>query len=757
MPTPLTPSERAVVFALSAFQGAVFAWAAVTLPWRQPTLFSVVCAGAALTHLGCAVSMAWQPKQALVAWRVSALSSLLLLLVATWTIVTGSSFLVGLYGGLGQGLSVALFAVWGQLAFLTLPTACWGLARTRGAPPRLKWVKRGGLAIALLFVSTSLWFASSAHAQRISARWSSDELGRLAALSSSTSTKRTPAKRNEAETPPAKLDNLKPVECREALRRGTHSAILNYVPKGASRRSRNICLQNRDRALLVEDIEAFVAQNVAVLPLKVDLVTTRDPEGIVPSWVDAFKLRPGLDGVCVDTTCLMPWQLLARGEFLVHRPLDFVRDLRFGTSDKALLRVLDAKPRDVLVRIQTHSVVIDATGRLHELRRMRLSGPVLSKDALVAGAAAAEQYLLNAQKKNGKFKYLFHPFTGKESDDELSLPRQAGSTMALCEHGKDSRVPDAVRVSLRYMARYERKLPKEEFSVLANDRKQRKVHLGASALPLIAFVECRDRVGDEFDRTIARLARFVLSMQRPDGGFHSIYRLGEGDRRGKPVAKGHERLYVAGQAILALVTLENLLAKEAQSMGAPVRLEGISREELRDAVERAMSFIADDYWSSSLYPFFFIEENWHCLAAHKALEVHPHERYQRFCLDYVRFRSRLILDERSGVDDEFIGGLGFGNVIPPHNTGAAGLAEALGSAIMVKRALGESTTEEEATLARVLEFCLRQQWMPHNGFACHPRAMGSLSEHTHSPIVRVDFVQHLYSGLESGGAALGLL
>jgi hypothetical protein len=308
------------------------------------------------------------------------------------------------------------------------------------------------------------------------------------------------------------------------------------------------------------------------------------------------------------------------------------------------------------------------------------------------------------------------------------------------------------------MANFERKLHKDGISVLANDRKQRKVHLGASALPLIAFVECRERMGDEFDATIAGLGRFVLSMQRPDGGFYSVYRLDKDGSGGGPVKKGPERLYVTGQAILALVTLEALVATDAHGEAAePPILEGVSREQLRDAVERAMSYVADDYWSSSLYPFFFVEENWHCLAAHKALEVHPHERYQRFCLDYVQFRSRLILDEHSGVDPEFVGGLGFGNVIPPHNTGAAGLAEALGAAIRVKRALGESTHEEEATLARVLEFCLRQQWMPHNGFACDPRAMGSLSEHTHSPIVRVDFVQHLFSGLESGGAALGLL
>jgi hypothetical protein len=170
-----------------------------------------------------------------------------------------------------------------------------------------------------------------------------------------------------------------------------------------------------------------------------------------------------------------------------------------------------------------------------------------------------------------------------------------------------------------------------------------------------------------------------------------------------------------------------------------------------------MRYVAQDHWDHPLYSFFFVEENWHCLAARAALGVHEVFAYERFCFDYMRFKSRLILDEQSSVDDEFVGGFGFGNVIPPHNTGAAGFAEALSAAVAVKQARNLDVTRDVRLLKQVMTFLMRQQWTDKTCFACQPEALGSLSEHTHSPGVRIDFVQHAWAGLGHGAQVTGML
>ena len=169
-----------------------------------------------------------------------------------------------------------------------------------------------------------------------------------------------------------------------------------------------------------------------------------------------------------------------------------------------------------------------------------------------------------------------------------------------------------------------------------------------------------------------------------------------------------------------------------------------------------MDYVANEYWSHPLRDFFFLEENWHCLAARAALGVHRHAGYEAFCTDYVRFKSRLILSSEDGVDPDFDGGFGFGNLIPPHNTGAAGFGEALAAAIALHEAADRPTAAEKRLLERVLGFLLRQQWSRENCFACAtPLVEGGMSEHTHSALTRIDFAQHAWAALGHGRRALG--
>ena len=201
--------------------------------------------------------------------------------------------------------------------------------------------------------------------------------------------------------------------------------------------------------------------------------------------------------------------------------------------------------------------------------------------------------------------------------------------------------------------------------------------------------------------------------------------------------------------MLALVLLEKLAAD-----GEPI----LSREELHEPIERAMRHFGQRYWDIFLADFLYIEENWHCLAARAALGHHRHDAYERFCLDYVAMKSRTQLDAQSGVHPDFLGGYGFGNIGPPHNTGTAGLAEALAAALKIAKARGEDTTKLSEHLRAALTFLLRNQWQPRRCFACtkRRRVAGGFSEHMASPDIRIDYVQHAWAALGHGAEALGL-
>jgi len=169
-----------------------------------------------------------------------------------------------------------------------------------------------------------------------------------------------------------------------------------------------------------------------------------------------------------------------------------------------------------------------------------------------------------------------------------------------------------------------------------------------------------------------------------------------------------------------------------------------------------MNFYAGPYWPRFLRELFFLEENWHCLAARAALAHHRNEAYENFCLDYARFKSRLVLDDKSRVAPELKGGHSLGNIIVPSNTPTAGLGEALAGAMAIKEARGDDLSADRETMRLILEYLLRQQWTPRNCFACttHRNVLGGFSEAITIPEIRIDYTQHAWAALGHGGRFL---
>lgn len=744
-----TNLPRWILAALCSFVAVLCGWAATVLPWHAWTTFAIITTAVGATHAVTAL-LAWIGSAARArAWRVQSLVSLTYLGYLTWNLVTSASTIAALYGGLGRGVAVALGLVWCIAAFVTIPLAAWGLALTGGLPGRRRVVS--GAIVALCGLG-----AGALHAQARAASVAvGEEVADRAQIEASIAAAIPAATRRGASpTGPRSLMTTAAARCAKPPAEVPVSIIVTWLHTVEGETTvEHDCLQAESLAPAQAALKARLEGNAAAGPIAVDVVTATDPLEHVAPVVDGLLLRAGLDGVCQGNHCLVPWQLLALDAFNVSKPIPVIPELRFGFDPRQLRRAMGHEPTpDVegLVRIETASFVADAQGRLHALHRLREAGPPLDAANLRAGKVAAERYILAAQGDDGRFEYRLDPFIGKVSFAGFSLARQAGTTLVVCELAEDrARAREVATAALEMLVSTQRRHDDLAMLFYPAEKAVKMIGLGDTALATIALLSCRDLVGDRFDADIDRMTRFLLAMQRADGGFFPRFDLGAGAPE-----PGPDPLYAVGQAVFALSLLEATVAETT-----PRAVEFVDHATVRAAVELAMTYTATDYWSNFGADFFFMEENWHCLAARASLGHHRHDGYEQFCLDYVRYKARLIFDEHDGVAPEFVGGYGVGNVLLPHNTGSAGFGEAMSAALAIATARGLSLPEYEDGLRRALTFLLHQQWDEVNTFATsgpHPVA-GGFSEHMGSPHIRIDYVQHAMAAMGHGGRVLGLL
>lgn len=703
--------------------------------------------GAADARSGSGTRPSWLLRVRL-ALGVSLLGVCLGLSVEWWSAV---AYLAGLHGRLGAGLWPALVALWALVLSFLLPLGLWAAWPwlDRAGPGRRWGALLGiGLVLGLASVVTSYISAGITPTAGSERAIPDPELERaLNALSDLGP--RLPA----APAGWSSLLTAEPVACEGPPSEQPVTLLVTFTDR-TTRQPVGACFQAASLDAVMLRLRAALLARAQRGALQLELVSGWQRLARRHAWLDILKLRPGLDGVCHEATCLMPWQLLAHGFFSTHRPLDFIPDLQFGVSPVGLRAAVGAAPGlpvSALVRVTTRSYALDLSGAadsrsepLTPLVRMRRRDVPRTRQALDRAEKDAEAHVLLAQQADGRFRYTLDPVTGVADTHGFNLARQAGTTLVLCELGRPTaEVRRAIELALSSFEPFARQ--RGHIVALTSDAQNPVARLGESALPLVSMLGCAARTGLGVSPSLAGLSRLMLRLQRDDGGFAPGIDLETG-----AVSSGPEPLYAAGQAVMALVLLEH-----RQQLHPSDALP--TYEVVHDAVERAMDYFATRYWSHPLRDFFFLEENWHCLAARAALKVHRHPGYEDFCTDYVRFKSRLILTREGGVDADFDGGFGFGNIIPPHNTGAAGFGEALAAAVALYKAQDQPTSAEEELLDRVMGFLLRQQWSRESCVTCASAAViGGMSEHTHSPLTRIDFVQHAWAALGHGRRVLGL-
>ncbi|NLE87343.1 MAG: hypothetical protein GX607_13195 [Myxococcales bacterium] len=744
-----------------ALHGVVFAIAAVQLPWTTASWATLLLGGMALAHFVlAALGGLGRERWVRPLWAGLAGVSLACWLILSLALLAAGLHLAALYQGLGAALAAALGVLAAVLALFTVPLACWGLAVTRPWRRLTTGTQiAAGVALGVLVV-TALVVAQRRGAPAPVSGWgdTSPEAvwarvqealpsppppaaddgkakpARTAKQKTRTKAARTTKAKTRAEQRAARRAHLlrtDPTPCAEPVTGPQLTALVTWLDGRQEPTSR--CVQAPDPPALERALVALLeTERHARARAVVDFVVARRQLAPLHPWIDALGVRPARDGVCAAAGCLAPWQLVALDLFTSEQPLPAVPDFRFGVAPEALARALDDRREEPWVAIETETYVL-VDGEAERLTRLRRSPRPLAAADIDRALRAAERHIVEAQGGDGRFRYGLDPFTGKEDWASLNLPRQAGTTLVLCELGRSKASRRAARRSLDLLARHERRLGEASALSLQRDH----AALGHTALPLVALLTCREEQQRRHDELIGRLAEFLLRLQREDGSFFPGYDLRAGHAAGE-----HEALYASGQAVLALVLLEQRLSSLE---GAP------DAERVGRAIDRAMDFYAGEYWPRLLRDFFYVEENWHCLAARAALSSHRRPHYERFCLDYVAFKSRLILREGE-VAPELVGGFGVTPLFEPHYTGTAGHGEALAAALAVQRARGEERTENLAVLEDLLGFLVRAQWDAASCFACSPRqrVLGGFSEHVASPIIRIDYVQHALAALGHG-------
>lgn len=200
-----------------------------------------------------------------------------------------------------------------------------------------------------------------------------------------------------------------------------------------------------------------------------------------------------------------------------------------------------------------------------------------SAASIEKAARAAVAWIQDNQLEDGSYVYEYNRATGTMTP-EYNAVRHAGVTMSLYQaagHFQDQAMLAAADRGLDWMLR--RTVDRHGWSALAPGGQS--ADLGASDLMLVGLAERRVDTGDtRYDDLMRRLARFIVSLQRDDGGYYIAYNL----VAGAPQFQGTSKYY-PGESLLGLAMMQNAFPGEGWDVYARKTLDFIATR--RDEVE----------------------------------------------------------------------------------------------------------------------------------------------------------------------------
>jgi hypothetical protein len=177
-------------------------------------------------------------------------------------------------------------------------------------------------------------------------------------------------------------------------------------------------------------------------------------------------------------------------------------------------------------------------------------GHVRATEVRAAATAAANWARVN-QQPDGKFAYETSA-SGRDLGGYSNV-RHAGVTLALFQTARatgDQKLQASADLGLQWML--DRLVARDGWRALDEGG---DAPLGGAARMLSALAERREATGDtRYDKTMRDLGRFLVAMQKPDGGYYTSITLATGK-----VDKLTKSPYFDGEAMWALTRLERAL------------------------------------------------------------------------------------------------------------------------------------------------------------------------------------------------------
>jgi len=496
--------------------------------------------------------------------------------------------------------------------------------------------------------------------------------------------------------------------------------------------------------------------------IQVDVISGHAPLGdtevlmrslALPGVASLLALNPGVDGIGATggdkTALVLPHELVMAKLLSTKRPSETMGDFAMGVDLERIATMVSGRlgakvDRGALFRFRTDAFVEQPAAH-RDLSPLQLyrgipPAPKLTAEALRTAALAGAHYLVAHLAPNGRYVYEHDLTSGVKTDPSrpgaYSMPRHGGTTYFLAQVyriTKQEWLREPIERAFAHLVGLMKeggcaaKLPDGTEVDCVLDKGEKEAQLGSTALVVVALAEYELATGDQRYRELeTKLASWLLYMQRPDGSFRHLY---------NPVTRvaddKAQLLYYSGEASLALTRMY-VVTKDPRYV---------------QAAERGLDWLVG-WYDFFMGGFIFGEEHWTCIAAEAIYPAVQKPKYREFCNAYGAFLRQQQPERGEHPDeDDLVGAYTVTPFVPPYNTPAGSRTEAMVSAYLLGVHEGVPDDALRDQIRATLQYTLGQQIRPENDFDVVGDADGGMPASPLERSVRIDYVQHVCSGM----------
>ena len=496
--------------------------------------------------------------------------------------------------------------------------------------------------------------------------------------------------------------------------------------------------------------------------IQVDVISGHAPLGdtevlmrslALPGVASLLALNPGVDGIGATggdkTALVLPHELVMAKLLSTKRPSESMGDFAMGVDLERIATMVSGRlgakvDRGALFRFRTDAFVEQPAAHRDlpplQLYRGIPPAPKLTAEALRTAALAGAHYLVAHLAPNGRYVYEHDLTSGVKTDPSrpgaYSMPRHGGTTYFLAQVyriTKQEWLREPIERAFAHLVGLMKeggcaaKLPDGTEVDCVLDKGEKEAQLGSTALVVVALAEYELATGDQRYRELeTKLASWLLYMQRPDGSFRHLY---------NPVTRvaddKAQLLYYSGEAALALTRMY-VVTKDPRYV---------------QAAERGLDWLVG-WYDFFMGGFIFGEEHWTCIAAEAIYPAVAKPKYREFCNAYGAFLRQQQPERGEHPDeDDLVGAYTVTPFVPPYNTPAGSRTEAMVSAYLLGVHEGVPDDALRDQIRATLQYTLGQQIRPENDFDVVGDADGGMPASPLERSVRIDYVQHVCSGM----------